>query len=251
MVEGWPGAMGHKGVVKRKGWGQLTWDTHSLVSIHRADCLCTFHCSWGLPQAPEREDIPLLDILISLSSAFFLYSPSRAQLPPPPPSASIILNHQGVKYNKASYRSICRLFLKGVLQVNIPLACEKWAYLQQMTLMNLRSRPSIILFQLASPAKHGFPGEICLAEGRVSLIRFPPTAPASLPRCPFIRPPRSEMSFFRKPGNSSQSSNVSPCWSKSESKLISPSRSTYWMWQMGNGLNLDLWDGFNPCFTTS
>ena len=49
-----------------------------------------------------------------------------------------------------------------------------------MTLMNLRSQPSIILFQLASPAKHGFPGQICLAEGTVSLIHFPPTAPAPL-----------------------------------------------------------------------
>lgn len=49
---------------------------------------------------------------------FFLITLS---LPPP----HIILNHQGVKYNKALYRSICRLYLTGVLQVNIPLAREK------------------------------------------------------------------------------------------------------------------------------
>lgn len=104
---------------------------------------------------------------------------SVALLSSTPPFTSIILNHQCVKYNKALYRSICRLFLKGVLQVNIPLACEKWAYLQQMTLMNLSSQPAIILFQLASPAKLISPVQICLAEGRVSLIHFPPNAPAS------------------------------------------------------------------------
>lgn len=79
----------------------------------------------------------------------------------------IILNHQGVKYNKALYHSICRLYLTGVLQVNIPLAGEKWAYLKQMTLMNFGSWASITLFQLASPAKHGYPTQICLTEGKI------------------------------------------------------------------------------------
>lgn len=79
----------------------------------------------------------------------------------------IILNHQGVKYNKALYHSICRLYLTGVLQVNILLAGEKWAYLKQMTLMNLGSWASITLFQLDSPAKHGYPTQICLTEGKI------------------------------------------------------------------------------------
>lgn len=83
------------------------------------------------------------------------------------PSFPIILNHQGVKYNKALYHSICRLYLTGVLQVNIPLAGEKWAYLKQMTLMNFSSWASITLFQLASPAKHGYPTQICLTEGKI------------------------------------------------------------------------------------
>lgn len=83
------------------------------------------------------------------------------------PSFLIILNHQGVKYNKALYHSICRLYLTGVLQVNIPLAGEKWAYLKQMTLMNFSSWASITLFQLASPAKHGYPTQICLTEGKI------------------------------------------------------------------------------------
>lgn len=71
-----------------------------------------------------------------------------------------------------------------------------------MTLMNLRSWPSIILFQLASPAKHGFPAQICLAEGRVSLIHFPPNAsfPALAPLYPA---PFSAMSFPWMPGSSS------------------------------------------------
>lgn len=68
-----------------------------------------------------------------------------------------------------------------------------------MTLMNLRSRPSIILFQLASSAKHDFPAQICLAEGRVSLIHFPPNAPAFLPGHLFIWPLFSDMSFLWKP----------------------------------------------------
>lgn len=83
------------------------------------------------------------------------------------PSFPIILNHQGVKYNKALYHSICRLYLTGVLQVNIPLAGEKWAYLKQTTLMNFSSWASITLFQLASPAKHGYPTQICLTEGKI------------------------------------------------------------------------------------
>lgn len=51
-------------------------------------------------------------------------------------------------------------------------------------------------FPIGFPAKHGFPAQICLAEGRVSLFHFPPNAPAPLPRRPVIRPPLSEMSFF-------------------------------------------------------
>lgn len=172
-------------------------------------CLCTFQClPLQLKFAPGTREggHPIAG---HFNISFFCLSPLLPLLSTIPlPSASIILNHQGVKYNKALYRSICRLFLKGVLQVNIPLACEKWAYLQRMTLMNLRSRPSIILFQLASPAKHGFPAQICLAEGGVSLIHFPPEAPASLPRPPFIRPPLSEMSFFWKPGNSPHSQQM-------------------------------------------
>lgn len=187
--------------------GQPVWDSYSLVtsSIRRTEHY----------QVSSTEGRKIF--LCQPFSCLFLLPFSVTLLSSTSPFASIILNHQGVKYNKALYRSICRLFLKGALQVNIPLACEKWAYLQQMTLMNLSSQPTIILFQLASPAKLISPAQICLAEGRVSLIQFPPDAPASCLGTPLSNYHPQRWLSARIQELLPWSSNASPCLSKSES----------------------------------